>query len=111
MLFRKPILLLTCLALAAWGAQVRMPNPPPPLQRMGGMPGSRASRDAELARSAQRRHELIRADADQVLQIAAALQAELAKTPAGTVSAESLKRSEQLEKLAKRLKKELRGEM
>lgn len=101
------------LALTASAAQIRTPAPAPPrpLQTMGGIQASAANHNAELLRAAQRRQELIRADVNKLVQIGITLQSELAKAPAGTVSAESLKRSEELEKLAKRLKKELHGEM
>jgi hypothetical protein len=111
MFLKNRWVIVGCLALTASAAQLRMPDPPRPLQRMGGMQPSAASHHAELVRAAQRRQELIRADVNKLVQIGTTLQLELAKAPAGTISAESLKHSEELEKLAKRLKKELHGEM
>jgi hypothetical protein len=99
------------MAMSAGVVQVRMPNPPPPLQRMGGMQVPADARRAQLARAVQRRHQLIREDVNRLVEIGTALQSEVAKTPAGTVSTQSLQLSEELEKLAKRLKKELRGDM
>jgi len=88
-----------------------MPVPPLPAQQM---PESRAAKPgtAEFARQqelAQEQKEKLLRNADQLSAMTAELKQMLNKTPAGTLSMDALHKSEDIEKLAKKMKKEMQG--
>ena len=85
------------------------PYPPPlPAERFPSSMPVEARRQAVVA--AGERQQALRQDSARLLQLATALKQELDIAPSGTVPATSLRHSEEIEKVAKRLKKELRGQ-
>jgi hypothetical protein len=86
------------------------PSPPPlPAERFPGSIQAEAHRQATL--EARREHQqALRRDTERLLQLATSLKQEVERAPAGTISAASIRQSEEIEKIAKRLKKGLRAE-
>jgi hypothetical protein len=73
--------------------------PPPPLV---------SPRPATAGPSPEANHKQLLADLQALITESQALQHELQSTPSGTVSAQSLKRSQKIESLAKRIRKTLK---
>jgi hypothetical protein len=65
--------------------------------------------DARM-RLAENQKKMVQDDADRLLQLVTQLRQDLGKAPAGTLSVGALQKSEDIEKLAKRLRKELHGQ-
>jgi hypothetical protein len=86
------------------------PSPPSSAERL---PGGKKASNQELLkvqRAAEQHKAQAQKDADRLDQLVSELRQELERTPAGTLSVESLKKSQEIEKLAKHLRKELNGE-
>lgn len=88
-----------------------MPVPPLPAQQM---PEARAPKpgSAEYARQqqlAQERKTKLMQDSHQLSAMTAELKQMLDTTPAGTLSMQALQKAEAIEKLAKKLHKEMQG--
>jgi len=88
-----------------------MPVPPLPAQQM---PESRAPKpgSAEYARQkqlAQEQKTKLMRDVDQLSAMTVELKQVLDRTPAGTLSMEAMQKAEAIQKLAKKLHKEMQG--
>lgn len=77
------------------------------------MPGYRKPRNANLEqmqRAAELHKVQVEKDTSRLSQMVDELKQELSKTPAGTLSVDSVKKSKEIEKLAKRVRKEMQGD-
>lgn len=105
-------LLAVALILPVWAQRQgsNWPSPPPSAQEM---PGYRKPGNANLEqmqRAAELHKAQVERDTSRLSQMVNELKQELDKTPAGTLSVDAVKRSKEIEKLAKRVRKELAGD-
>jgi hypothetical protein len=97
--------------LPAW-AQRRTSNwPNPPAGAEHTLTATAGKPDPDLqARAALQTKAQAQKDAERLRQLSEELQREVDATPAGTLSLGAVKKTEQIQKLAKRLHKELQGQ-
>lgn len=71
------------------------------------VPASRKSNVEKLQRAAEQHKMQAQKDADRLSQLVDQLKEELANSPAGTLSVSAIKKSKEVEKLAKQVRKEV----
>ena len=101
------------LAAAPGWAQRTGSNWPTPPSAAEQMPQAQASRRANLEqmeRAAEQRKMQLQKDTDRLSQLVNELKQDLDKTPAGALSVDAVKKSKEVEKLAKRVRKEMEGD-
>jgi len=107
-------ILLIALGNLTFAQNARPTYPKPPEASGSHFPLKKNAQPGDAADARQRWAEnqklLVRGDADRLLQLATQLKQALDNSPAGTVSIGALQKSEDIEKLAKRLRKELHGQ-
>src|SRR5438105_8141899 len=111
----RTYLLATLIALltVAVGAQHQGNWPSPPPAADPSAAAKKQGHDSGLDQRVQaaiRQKAIAQQDADKLLELVTNLRQGLSKSPPGTVSVNDLHKSEEIEKLAKRLRKELRAE-
>lgn len=95
----------------AWGQ--RTSNWPSPPLSAEGLPGQSRPRNADLQqmqRAAEQHKVQLQKDTDRLSQLVGELKQDVAKTPAGALSVDAVKKSKEVEKLAKRVRKEMEGD-
>lgn len=108
-------LILAMLASApGWGQrpESNWPSPPPSAQQMP-RAGANARRNASLEQQQQaaaQQKAKLQKDTERLEQLVTELRQDLDKTPAGTLSMSAVKKSKEIEKLAKRVRKEMEGD-
>jgi len=108
-------LILTGVMVAAapgWSQRTgsNWPTPPPAAEQM---PRDRAARNGnleQLQRAAEQHKIQLQKDTDRLSQLVFELKQDLEKTPSGTLSVDAVKKSKEVEKLAKRVRKEMQGD-
>jgi hypothetical protein len=108
-------LLLGMVILAAapsWAQRTGSNWPTPPLAAEQ-VPPARVSRSANLEqmqRAAEQHKMQLQKDTYRLSQLVNELKQDLDKTPAGALSVDAVKKSKEVEKLAKRVRKEMEGD-
>src|SRR5690242_3045726 len=72
--------------------------------------GTRRVNLQQMQRAAEERRMQLQKDTDRLSQLVKALKQDLDKTPAGALSVDAVKKSKEVEKLAKRVRKEMEGD-
>ena len=88
------------------------PIPPESAQKKP-FPNAVSSQNSSIevqARAADAHKKILQSDLDKLARLVSDLKSDLERTPAGVLSTGALKKSEEIEKLSKRLRKELHGE-
>jgi hypothetical protein len=104
---RLPALCLSLLFFVslAQGQQGRQPvEPPPPSPEM-----EKVQREQQKAMQ-KRNYEQLKTDTDKLLELATELKAYVDKTNENVMSYDVIKKSEQIEKLARSVKEKMRGQ-
>lgn len=91
-------------------AQSNWPSPPQSAQQMPEMHRDKQPDLAKLQQAAEQHKAQLQKDTQRLGQLVTELRQELDKTPAGTLSLSAVKKSKQIEKLAKRVRKEMEGD-
>jgi hypothetical protein len=77
------------------------------------LPGGTARKNADLKqieRAAEQHKAAVQKDTERLKQLVDELKQQLDQTPAGTLSVDAVKKSKEIEKLAKRVRKEMEGD-
>ena len=92
-----------------WGQRTgsNWPSPPAAAERMPPVPAGRKSNVEKLQRAAEQHKMQAQKDAERLSQLVDQLKEELANSPAGTLSVSAIKKSKDVEKLAKQVRKEV----
>ncbi|MGE5726810.1 MAG: hypothetical protein ACM34G_16630 [Acidobacteriota bacterium] len=104
---------LLVLSVAGWGQRngSNFPSPPASAERMPEMHKPKPATNLEQMELAAEQHKIqVEKDTSRLSQLVNELKQELDKTPAGTLSVDAVKRSKEVEKLAKRVRKEMAGD-
>jgi len=95
--------------MPAWGQRTgsNWPSPPPSAQEMPqGQTPSKTNLEQQQ-KAAELRKVQVQKDMGRLSQLVNELKQELDKTPAGTLSLDAVKKSKEIEKMAKRVHKEI----
>lgn len=108
-------LVIAIMAVAAapgWGQRTvsNFPSPPASAQQMPEMHRQKAANLEQLEQAAEQHKAAVQKDAERLSQMVSELKQELEKTPSGTLSVSAVKKSKEIEKLAKRVRKEMQGD-
>jgi hypothetical protein len=107
-------LVLAVLASAVgWGQrpESNWPSPPRSAQQIpGGTSGPRSANVEQQQQAAEQHKAQLEKDTQRLGQLVTELRQDLDKTPAGTLSMSAVKKSKEIEKLAKRVRKETEGD-
>jgi hypothetical protein len=104
--------LIALLMLVPASAQ-RTSNWPSPPSSAESLPGGTKGRNPNLQQMqqlAEQRKAALQKDTERLSQLISQLKLELDNTPAGTLSVNAVKKSKEIEKLAKRVRKEIGGD-
>ncbi len=95
-----------------WGQRTvsNFPSPPPSAQQMPEMHKPKVANLEQMEQAAEQHKAAVQKDAERLSQMVNELKQELEKTPAGTLSVSAVKKSKEIEKLAKRVRKEMQGD-
>ena len=108
------VLILSVLASApGWGQrpESNWPSPPRSAQQIPGGASARRNANVEQQQQAAEQHKAqLEKDTERLGQLVTELRQDLDKTPAGTLSMGAVKKSKEIEKLAKRVRKEMEGD-
>lgn len=106
--------LLLCISIsgAVWGQRTgsNWPSPPPSAEQMPQRQGSRKANLEQLQRAAEQHKMQVEKDMARLSDLVNELKQDLDKTPAGTLSVDAVKKSKEIEKLAKRVRKDMQGD-
>lgn len=83
------------------------PSPPRSAQEMPSYEKPKAANLEQMQRTAEQHKVQLQKDTSRLGQLVDELKQELSKTPAGTLSVDAVKKSREIEKLAKRVRKEM----
>ncbi len=86
------------------------PSPPASAQQMPEMHKPKAANLEQMEQAAEQHKTAVEKDTERLSQMVNELRQELEKTPAGTLSVSAVKKSKEIEKLAKRVRKEMQGD-
>ncbi|HKW26989.1 MAG TPA: hypothetical protein VJN48_14475 [Terriglobales bacterium] len=86
------------------------PTPPPAAEHMPQTQASRKANLEQMERAAEQHKVQLQKDTDRLSQLVNELKQDLDKTPAGALSVGAVKKSKEVEKLAKRVRKEMEGD-
>ncbi len=108
-------LVIAIIAVAAapgWGQRTvsNFPSPPASAQQMPEMHKPKAANLEQMEQAAEQHKTAVEKDTERLSQMVNELRQELEKTPAGTLSVSAVKKSKEIEKLAKRVRKEMQGD-
>ncbi|HEU5335455.1 MAG TPA: hypothetical protein VFU27_05805 [Terriglobales bacterium] len=107
------LILATLASAPLWGQrpESNWPSPPRSAQQIpGGTSAQRRANLDQLQRAAEQHKAQLEKDTERLGQLVTELRQELDKTPAGTLSMSAVKKSKEVEKLAKRVRKEMEGD-
>jgi hypothetical protein len=112
---RKECMAVAILILATgapgWPQNAHPIFPTPPAAADSTLTHQTTKNDLEKLRLAAEKQKIeVQQDTNRLNQLAAELKQAVDKSPAGTLSMDAVKKTQEIEKLAKRLNKELRGE-
>jgi hypothetical protein len=104
--------LMLGMAGPSWGQRTssNWPTPPPAAEQMPQTQGTRRANLEQMQRAAEERRMQLQKDTDRLSQLVKELKQDLDKTPAGALSVDAVKKSKEVEKLAKRVRKEMEGD-
>ena len=104
--------LMLGVAASSWAQRTssNWPTPPPAAEQMPHAQGSRRANLEQMQRVAEERRMQLQKDTDRLSQLVKELKQDLDKTPAGSLSVDAVKKSKEVEKLAKRVRKEMEGD-
>src|SRR5690242_8833239 len=104
--------LMLGMAGSSWGQRTssNWPTPPPAAEQMPQAQGVRGANLEQMQRAAEERRMQLQKDTDRLSQLVKELKQDLDKTPAGALSVDAVKKSKEVEKLAKRVRKEMEGD-
>jgi hypothetical protein len=111
-IYGTALALMVAMAGASWAQRTGSNWPTPPLAAEQ-MPQVRQSKRANLEqmqRMAEERRLQLQKDTERLSQLVSELKQDLNKTPAGALSVDAVKKSKEVEKLAKRVRKEMEGD-
>lgn len=108
-------LVIAIIAVAAapgWGQRTvsNFPSPPATAQQMPEMHKPKAANLEQMEQAAEQHKIAVQKDTERLSRMVSELRQELEKTPAGTLSVSAVKKSKEIEKLAKRVRKEMQGD-
>lgn len=105
------ILMLT-MGVLGWpqNAQHHFPTPPAAADSTLTQQKTKKPDLEKLQIAAEQQKMQVQKDTNRLIQLGAELKRAVDKTPAGSLSMDAVKKTQEIEKLAKRLNKELRGE-
>ena len=108
-------LVIAIIAVAAapgWGQRTvsNFPSPPASAQQMPEMHKAKGANIEQMEQAAEQHKIAVQKDTERLSQMVSELRQELEKTPAGTLSVSAVKKSKEIEKLAKRVRKEMQGD-
>jgi hypothetical protein len=86
------------------------PSPPPAAEHMPQRQDARKANLEQMQRAAEQHKMQVQKDAARLSELVNELKQELDKTPAGTLSVDAVKKSKEIEKLAKRVRKDMQGD-
>ncbi len=104
--------LMVGMAATSWGQRTspNWPTPPPAAEQMPQAQASRKANLEQMQRAAEQHKMQLQKDTDRLSQLVSELKQDLNKTPAGALSVDAVKKSKEVERLAKRVRKEMEGD-
>lgn len=104
--------LMLGVAASSWAQRTssNWPTPPPAAEQMPQAQGGRRASLEQMQRVAEERRMQLQKDTDRLSQLVKELKQDLDRTPAGALSVDAVKKSKEVEKLAKRVRKEMEGD-
>lgn len=98
--------------LPSWAQRTgsNWPTPPPAAEEMPQVQANRKANLEQMQRAAEQHKVQLQKDTDRLSQLVKELKQDLDKTPAGALSVDAVKKSKEVEKLAKRVRKEMEGD-
>ncbi|HJS99489.1 MAG TPA: hypothetical protein VJ756_10375 [Terriglobales bacterium] len=112
-IYGTALALMVGIAVPSWAQRTYSNWPTPPAPATEQMPQAQPSRRANLEqmeRAAEQHKMQLQKDTDRLSQLVNELKQDLSKTPAGALSVDAVKKSKEVEKLAKRVRKEMEGD-
>ena len=100
------------MAAPSWAQRTysNFPSPPPAAEQMPQAQPNRRPNLEQMQRVAEQHRMQLQKDTDRLSQLVKELKQDLDKTPAGALSVDAVKKSKEVEKLAKRVRKEMEGD-
>ncbi len=86
------------------------PSPPPSAQRIPQRPPARNANLEQMRWAAEQQKAQVQKDTGRLNQLVKELKQELDNTPEGTLSVSAIRKSKEIEKLAKQVRKEMQGD-
>jgi hypothetical protein len=107
-----PLAMVFLATVPAWPQRTgsNWPSPPAAAEHMPQPHGSKKANLEQLQRAAEQHKVQLQKDTDRLSQLVDELKQDLEKTPAGTLSVDAVKKSKEVEKMAKRVRKEMEGD-
>ena len=104
--------LMVGMAASSWAQRTgsNWPTPPPAAEQMPQTQAARKANLEQMQRAAEQHRMQLQKDTDRLSQLVKELKQDLDKTPAGALSVDAVKKSKEVEKLAKRVRKEMEGD-
>jgi hypothetical protein len=111
-IYGMALALMVGMAAPGWAQRTysNWPTPPPAAEHMPQSQASRKTNLEQMQRAAEQHKMQLQKDADRLSQLVNELKQDLDKTPAGALSVGAVKKSKEVEKLAKRVRKEMEGD-
>ena len=111
-IYGTALALMLGMAGPSWGQRTssNWPTPPPAAEQMPQTQGTRRANLEQMQRVAEQRRMQLQKDTDRMSQLVKELKQDLDKTPAGALSVDAVKKSKEVEKQAKRVRKEMEGD-
>lgn len=113
-IYGTALALMVAMAMSSWAQRTGSNWPTPPQsQAVEQIPRARSTRNGNLEQTQRAAEQLkmqLQKDTDRLSQLVNELKQDLDKTPAGALSVGAVKKSKEVEKLAKRVRKEMEGD-
>lgn len=111
-IYGTALALMLGMAALSWAQRTysNFPSPPPAAEHMPQAQASRKANLEQMQRAAEQHKMQLQKDTDRLSQLVSELKQDLNKTPAGALSVDAVKKSKEVERLAKRVRKEMEGD-
>jgi hypothetical protein len=106
------VALMVGMAVPSWAQRTysNWPTPPPAAEQVPQAQAAKKANLEQMQRAAEQRRIQLQKDTNRLSQLVNELKQDLDKTPAGALSVDAVKKSKEVEKLAKRVRKEMEGD-
>jgi hypothetical protein len=111
-IYGTALALMLGITASSWAQRTgsNWPTPPPAAEQMPQAKATRRANLEQMQQAAEQRKMQLQKDTDRLSQLVNELKQDLNKTPAGALSVGAVKKSKEVEKLAKRVRKEMEGD-